>query len=202
MEKSIFITFEGLDGSGKSTQISILKNYLEDKGIKVYVTREPGGTEVGEKIRSILLDPDLTLKPWTEAFLYIGSRVENTEKIKKKLQEGFWVICERYMDSTIAYQGYGRGLPINILSDLNRIATSNLIPHITFLIDIEPYKSLSRKKNFDRIERESLEFYDKVRKGYLEIAEREKERFVVVSGERSIEEIRKDIISYLERKYI
>jgi dTMP kinase len=202
MERSIFITFEGLDGSGKSTQISILKNYLEDKGIKVYVTREPGGTEVGEKIRSILLDPDLTLKPWTEAFLYIGSRVENTEKIKKKLQEGFWVICERYMDSTIAYQGYGRGLPINILSDLNRIATSNLIPHITFLIDIDPYKSLSRKKNFDRIERESLEFYDKVRKGYLEIAEREKERFVVVSGERSIEEIRKDIISYLERKYI
>jgi|UniRef100_A0A7C3SND2 dTMP kinase len=202
MEKSIFITFEGLDGSGKSTQISILKNYLEDKGIKVYVTREPGGTEVGEKIRSILLDPDLTLKPWTEAFLYIGSRVENTEKIKKKLQEGFWVICERYMDSTIAYQGYGRGLPINILSDLNRIATSNLIPHITFLIDIDPYKSLSRKKNFDRIERESLEFYDKVRKGYLEIAEREKERFVVISGERSIEEIRKDIISYLERKYI
>jgi dTMP kinase len=175
---------------------------LEDKGIKVYVTREPGGTEVGEKIRSILLDPDLTLKPWTEAFLYIGSRVENTEKIKKKLQEGFWVICERYMDSTIAYQGYGRGLPINILSDLNRIATSNLIPHITFLIDIDPYKSLSRKKNFDRIERESLEFYDKVRKGYLEIAEREKERFVVISGERSIEEIRKDIISYLERKYI
>jgi dTMP kinase len=202
MERSIFITFEGLDGSGKSTQISILKNYLEDKGIKVYVTREPGGTEVGEKIRSILLDPDLTLKPWTEAFLYIGSRVENTEKIKKKLQEGFWVICERYMDSTIAYQGYGRGLPINILSDLNRIATSNLIPHITFLIDIDPYKSLSRKKNFDRIERESLEFYDKVRKGYLEIAEREKERFVVISGERSIEEIRKDIISYLERKYI
>jgi dTMP kinase len=202
MERSIFITFEGLDGSGKSTQISILKNYLEDKGIKVYVTREPGGTEVGERIRSILLDPDLTLKPWTEAFLYIGSRVENTEKIKKKLQEGFWVICERYMDSTIAYQGYGRGLPINILSDLNRIATSNLIPHITFLIDIDPYKSLSRKKNFDRIERESLEFYDKVRKGYLEIAEREKERFVVISGERSIEEIRKDIISYLERKYI
>ena len=202
MERSIFITFEGLDGSGKSTQISILKNYLEDKGIKVYVTREPGGTEVGEKIRSILLDPDLTLKPWTEAFLYIGSRVENTEKIKKKLQEGFWVICERYMDSTIAYQGYGRGLPINILSDLNRIATSNLIPHVTFLIDIDPYKSLSRKKNFDRIERESLEFYDKVRKGYLEIAEREKERFVVISGERSIEEIRKDIISYLERKYI
>lgn len=202
MERSIFITFEGLDGSGKSTQISILKNYLEDKGIKVYVTREPGGTEVGEKIRSILLDPDLTLKPWTEAFLYIGSRVENTEKIKKKLQEGFWVICERYMDSTIAYQGYGRGLPINILSDLNRIATSNLIPHITFLIDIDPYKSLSRKKNFDRIERESLEFYDKVRKGYLEIAERKKERFVVISGERSIEEIRKDIISYLERKYI
>jgi dTMP kinase len=202
MERSIFITFEGLDGSGKSTQISILKNYLEDKGIKVYVTREPGGTEVGEKIRSILLDPDLTLKPWTEAFLYIGSRVENTEKIKKKLQEGFWVICERYMDSTIAYQGYGRGLPINILSDLNRIATSNLIPHITFLIDIDPYKSLSRKKNFDRIERESLEFYDKVRKGYLEIAEREKERFVIISGERSIEEIRKDIISYLERKYI
>jgi dTMP kinase len=202
MERSIFITFEGLDGSGKSTQISILKNYLEDKGIKVYVTREPGGTEVGERIRSILLDPDLTLKPWTEVFLYIGSRVENTEKIKKKLQEGFWVICERYMDSTIAYQGYGRGLPINILSDLNRIATSNLIPHITFLIDIDPYKSLSRKKNFDRIERESLEFYDKVRKGYLEIAEREKERFVVISGERSIEEIRKDIISYLERKYI
>ncbi len=202
MERSIFITFEGLDGSGKSTQISILKNYLEDKGIKVYVTREPGGTEVGEKIRSILLDPDLTLKPWTEAFLYIGSRVENTEKIKKKLQEGFWVICERYMDSTISYQGYGRGLPINILSDLNRIATSNLIPHVTFLIDIDPYKSLSRKKNFDRIERESLEFYDKVRKGYLEIAEREKERFVVISGERSIEEIRKDIISYLERKYI
>uniref|UniRef100_A0A7C3MIY6 Thymidylate kinase n=1 Tax=Dictyoglomus thermophilum TaxID=14 RepID=A0A7C3MIY6_DICTH len=202
MERSVFITFEGLDGSGKSTQISILKNYLEDKGVKVYVTREPGGTEVGEKIRSILLDPDLALRPWTEAFLYIGSRVENTEKIKEKLQEGFWVLCERYMDSTIAYQGYGRGLPINILSDLNKIATSNLIPHITFLIDIDPYKSLSRKKNFDRIERENLEFYNKVRKGYLEIAEIEKDRFVVISGDRPKEEVSKDIIAYLERKYL
>lgn len=202
MKNSLFITFEGIDGSGKTTQAILLKDYLESKGFKVYLTREPGGTEVGSKIREILLSPDFSINPWTEVFLYLASRVENTIVLKKKLEENYIVICERYADSTIAYQGYGRNLPLNILAEMNSIATLGLKPDITFLIDIEPELALRRKKTFDRIEMESKDFYYRVREGYLEIAKREQERFIIIPGNLSKEEIFERIVKRIKEKFL
>ncbi len=202
MKNSFFITFEGIDGSGKTTQAILLKDYLESKGFKVYLTREPGGTEVGSKIREILLSPDFSINPWTEVFLYLASRVENTIVVKKKLEENYIVICERYADSTIAYQGYGRNLPLNILAEMNSIATLGLKPDITFLIDIEPELALRRKKTFDRIEMESKDFYYRVREGYLEIAKREQERFIIIPGNLSKEEIFERIVKRIKEKFL
>ncbi|MCX7721370.1 MAG: dTMP kinase [Dictyoglomus thermophilum] len=202
MKNSLFITFEGIDGSGKTTQAILLKDYLESKGFKVYLTREPGGTEVGSKIREILLSPDFSINPWTEVFLYLASRVENTIVVKKKLEENYIVICERYADSTIAYQGYGRNLPLNILAEMNSIATLGLKPDITFLIDIEPELALRRKKTFDRIEMESKDFYYRVREGYLEIAKREQERFIIIPGNLSKEEIFERIVKRIKEKFL
>lgn len=197
--RKIFITLEGLDGCGKSTQALFLRDYLEGKRLKVYLTREPGGSEVGDRIREILLSTSYVLNSWTEAFLYIASRVENSKIIKQKLEEDFIVICERYIDSTIAYQGYGRGLPLDMLENLNKVATLGLTPTITFLFDIDPHIALSRKKTFDRIEREDIMFYERVREGYLNIAKKETERIVVISGELSEKEIFSYIVSYVER---
>lgn len=199
MRKKIFITLEGLDGCGKSTQALFLRDYFEKKGLKVYLTREPGGSEVGDRIRELLLSTSLILNSWTEAFLYIASRVENSQIIRQKLEEDFIVICERYIDSTIAYQGYGRGLPLDVLENLNRIATLGLSPTVTFLFDIDPRIALSRKKTFDRIEKEDMYFYTRVREGYLAIAKKEKDRIVVLSGELSEMEIFNHIVSYVEK---
>ncbi len=198
--KGLFITFEGLDGCGKTTQAFLLKEFFENKDYAIYLTREPGGTKVGERVREILLDPNYVLNPWSEVFLYLVSRVENSQNIKEKIQNGIFVICERYADSTIAYQGYGRGLPINMLVNFNKIATLGLVPDITFLIDIAPEVSLRRKKEFDRIERESLEFYSKVRKGYLALAEENKERFVIISGDAPEKEIFEKVSFFVEKK--
>ena len=202
MKNSLFITFEGIDGSGKTTQAILLKDYLESKGFKVYLTREPGGTEVGSKIREILLSPDFSINPWTEVFLYLASRVENTIVVKKKLEENYIVICERYADSTIAYQGYGRNLPLNILMEMNGIATSGLKPDITVLIDLDPELALRRKKTFDRIEMESRDFYYRVREGYLEIAKKEQERFIIIPGNLSKEEIFERIVKRIKEKFL
>ncbi|TYT22953.1 dTMP kinase [Dictyoglomus thermophilum] len=202
MKNSLFITFEGIDGSGKTTQAILLKDYLESKGFKVYLTREPGGTEVGSKIREILLSPDFSINPWTEVFLYLASRVENTIVLKKKLEENYIVICERYADSTIAYQGYGRNLPLNILAEMNGIATSGLKPDLTVLIDLDPELALRRKKTFDRIEMEGKDFYYRVREGYLEIAKREQERFIIIPGSLSKEEIFERIVKRIKEKFL
>ncbi|ACI19026.1 dTMP kinase [Dictyoglomus thermophilum] len=202
MKNSLFITFEGIDGSGKTTQAILLKDYLESKGFKVYLTREPGGTEVGSKIREILLSPDFSINPWTEVFLYLASRVENTIVVKKKLEENYIVICERYADSTIAYQGYGRNLPLNILAEMNDIATSGLKPDLTVLIDLDPELALRRKKTFDRIEMEGKDFYYRVREGYLEIAKREQERFIIIPGSLSKEEIFERIVKRIKEKFL
>lgn len=202
MKNSLFITFEGIDGSGKTTQAILLKDYLEGKGFKVYLTREPGGTEVGSKIREILLSPDFSINPWTEVFLYLASRVENTIVVKKKLEENYIVICERYADSTIAYQGYGRNLPLNILAEMNGIATSGLKPDLTVLIDLDPELALRRKKTFDRIEMEGKDFYYRVREGYLEIAKREQERFIIIPGSLSKEEIFERIVKRIKEKFL
>ncbi len=182
-----FITVEGIEGSGKSTLAEGLYNKLKEKGFPVFITHEPGGTETGEKIREILLFSE-TLSPWTELFLFLASRREHVEKkILPALREGKIVICDRFDDSTIAYQGFGRGLSLRILKRMNKIATSQLKPNLTFLIDINPEKGLKRRKRIDRIERENIEFHKRVREGYLKIAKRAKKRVLVIDGESSPE---------------
>lgn len=198
--ESIFITFEGLDGCGKTTQAKLLKDFLEKENYKVYLTREPGGTILGENIRNILLNFNINIHPWTEALLYLSSRAENSLVIKEKLKEEYVVICERYIDSTIAYQGYGRNLPIKKLKELNELVTFGLKPDITILLDMVPEKIFTRKKILDRIEKESLDFYYKVMEGYLKIAEEERERIFVVSGELLVEEIHREILKIILKK--
>ncbi|MEN2984107.1 MAG: dTMP kinase [Dictyoglomaceae bacterium] len=198
--ESIFITFEGLDGCGKTTQARLLKEFLERKNYKIYLTREPGGTILGENIRNILLNSDISIHPWTEALLYLSSRVENSLVIKEKLKEKYIVICERYIDSTLAYQGYGRGLPINKLKKLNELVTFGLNPDVTILLDISPEKIFQRKESLDRIEKENLNFYHKVREGYLKIAKENKSRIFVISGELLIEEIHHIILKIILKK--
>ncbi|MCS7201827.1 MAG: dTMP kinase [Dictyoglomus sp.] len=198
--ESIFITFEGLDGCGKTTQARLLKEFLERKNYKIYLTREPGGTILGENIRNILLNSDISIHPWTEALLYLSSRAENSLVIKEKLKEKYIVICERYIDSTLAYQGYGRGLPINKLKKLNELVTFGLNPDVTILLDISPEKIFQRKESLDRIEKENLNFYHKVREGYLKIAKENKSRIFVISGELLIEEIHHIILKIILKK--
>lgn len=197
---SIFITFEGLDGCGKTTQARLLKDFLERENYKVFSTREPGGTILGENIRNILLNSNLSIHPWAEAFLYLSSRVENSLMIKEKLREGYIVICERYVDSTLAYQGYGRGLPLEKLKELNKIVTFGVNPDVTILLDIAPETIFLRKRILDRIEKENLDFYYKVRKGYLKIAEEDRNRVFVISGELLEEEIHRRILEIVLKK--
>jgi len=178
------ITIEGIEGSGKSTLAKGLYNKLREKGFPALLTWEPGGTEVGEKIREILLFSE-NLSPWTELLLFLASRKEHVEKkILPALREGKIVICDRFFDSTIAYQGFGRDLPLRILKRINKIVTDNLKPNLTFLLDISPEKGLKRIKKRDRIEKEDFEFHKKVREGYLKIAKRAKKRIFVIDGEK------------------
>jgi len=180
-----FITVEGIEGSGKSTLAKGLYNKLKEKGFPVLLTWEPGGTGVGEKIREVLLFSE-NLSPWTELLLFLASRKEHVEKkILPALREGKIVICDRFDDSTIAYQGFGRGLPLRMLKRINKMVTEKLKPNLTFLLDIEPSEGLNRVGRRDRIERENIEFHTKVREGYLKIAKRAKKRVVVIDGKKS-----------------
>lgn len=178
INKGLFITFEGIDGSGKSTQVTALKDFLEGKGLQVLLVREPGSTVIGEKIRSILLDKaNSGMTSEAELLLYEAARSQNvSEVIRPALQRGRIVICDRFYDSTVAYQGYGRGLDLDAVNFLNRYATGGLEPDITFLLDL-PAKSAWDRMNVregsqDRLEIEGLGFMDKVRAGYLELSSR------------------------------
>ncbi|MDD3819323.1 MAG: dTMP kinase [Actinomycetota bacterium] len=201
MKKGLFITFEGLDGSGKTTQIKLLDSYLKGEGFDVILTREPGGTEIGRKIREILLDKknqDISHK--TETFLFLASRAELTSKvIAPALGAGKIVICDRFFDSTLVYQGIARGLGVEEILKMSLWATDGLVPDITFLLSIKVsrcdkrIKEANRKK--DRIEMEENNFKEKIYKGYLDIARKNKERFVVIDAEKSIESIFEEIKS-------
>ncbi len=198
MKKSLFITFEGIEGCGKSTQAKMLKEYLIEQGEKVLLTREPGGPKISEDIRDILLDTDNhEMLPETEMLLYMASRSQHTgEWIVPALKRGTFVISDRYYDSSIAYQGAARKIDRNIIDIITKYATFGLIPDLTYLIDMPAEIGLSRisRTDADRLERESLEFHEKVRNSFLEIAEIEKERYIVVDGCKSIDEIHKFII--------
>ncbi len=204
--KGVFITFEGIEGAGKSTQAKKLYDYLIEKGKNVILTREPGGTKTGEKIRDILLSPtDELFPPIAEVFLYEADRSFHIHnKIIPYLKREYTVICDRFTDSTLAYQGYARGLDLELIKSLNEIATEGLKPDITFLIDIpveEGLKRIKEKRGFDRIENEDLEFHTRLRNGFLKIAEEEKDRIVVIDGIRDVDSVFNEIISVLRERF-
>ncbi len=191
----MLITFEGLDCSGKTTQAKLLAERLERMGKRVMILREPGGTTISERIREILLDKKHTqLNRITELFLFSASRAQLvSEVIKPALKKNYIVICDRFYDSTTAYQGWGRGIDIEGIQKIHTVATSGLVPDITFLIDIDASEATRRKKaaelKEDRMESSGRAFYEKVRKGYFELARKEPKRFVVLKGNKTIDEI-------------
>ena len=191
------ITFEGIDGSGKSTQIQLLEAEFEKLGISYKTFREPGGTKLSEKIRAILLDKEnIELYSNAESLLFAAARAQLTaEQIKPAITKGEFVICDRFTDSTIAYQGYGRGLNINNLELMNTIATDGLIPDITFILDIDPEKASERIKTeaTDRMESGGIDFFQKIRQGYCQIREQNQSRCIVINGEKPQKDISKEI---------
>ncbi|MBN1620499.1 dTMP kinase [candidate division WOR-3 bacterium] len=197
----LFISFEGVEGSGKTTQIELLKAYLTEKNRDFTVTFEPGGTEVGKKIRDILLQNKLNISAYTELFLYLASRVENTENvIIPSLESNKIVISDRYADSTIAYQVYGRGLPETLVNELNTIATSGINPNITFLLDFEPECGLERKGlKKDRIEKENIEFHIRVRGGYRTLARKHPDRIILLDARLPQDEIHRAIADRVQK---
>ena len=200
----VFITFEGIEGSGKSTQISRLLQHLANSGRPVTLTREPGGTSIGDQIRSILLDPaNRMLDPSAELLLYAASRAQHLrDVILPALGAGRIVLCDRFSDATLAYQGYGRGLSIATIRELDRIVTAGLRPRLTVLLDLAAETGVLRARGRNtsqglggeaRFENEDLTFHDRVRNGYLELARQEPERIRVVNAARTPEEIQDDI---------
>ena len=197
MKPGVFITFVGRDGAGKTTQIQMLADFLASKGIEIVLTREPGGTRIGEMIRDIILDPcHKEMAHLTEAFLYASSRAQHVaQKIRPALEAGNTVICDRFMDSSIAYQGYGRKLGERVRI-INEIAVDGLVPDLTFLILVDPDEGKKRISNgvLDRLELEEIDYHTDVYEGYLELARRYPERILVIDGQHGIEEISKEII--------
>lgn len=191
MKKGLFITFEGADGCGKTTQLNLLAEYLQSKGLEVVVTREPGSRGLGEKIREILLNYDGEVSSNCEAFLFLADRAQHIDMlVKPSIEAGKIVLCDRHTDSTIAYQGYGRGVDLQRIKMLNSLATSGLVPDLTLVFDIDVETSMARVgKNKDRMESAGVEFHEKVRQGYLEIAKAEPERVKVINSKDSIENI-------------
>ncbi|MCF7848851.1 MAG: dTMP kinase [Kiritimatiellales bacterium] len=194
-EPGKFITFEGPDGSGKSTQVRLLAERLKAQCITVHCTREPGGTATGEAIRNILQHDavDEALGARTELLLFAASRAQLMNfKILPALERGDWIICDRFIDSTMAYQGYGRGLPLDTLNSINHFAIGGRKPDVTLLLDLDVGRAFQRmaplfnsgEESPDRFEREDREFHEKVRAGYLELADGEPDRFRVVDADR------------------
>ena len=201
MAKGMFITFEGGDGCGKTTQIKLLDEYLKGKGYKTLLTREPGSKGLGEKVREILLNYDGEVSSVCESFLFLADRAQNTDCIiKPALEEGTIVICDRHTDSSVAYQGYGRGLDVDRIKMLNNIATSGLKPDLTIVLDVDVETSQARVgSEKDRMESAGIEFFERVRQGYLEIAKQEPERVKIVDSTQSIEQIHKEILELVGR---
>lgn len=191
MQKGLFITFEGADGSGKTTQLNNVKSFLEQKGFDVVITREPGALDIGQKIRNILLHHDGIVADRCEMFLFLADRAQHVETfIKPAIDEGKIILCDRHTDSTIAYQGYGRGQDINLLKDLNKIAINGLKPDLTLLFDVSTEVAQERVgSEKDRMESAGIEFHKKVRNGYLELQKQEPERIKMVNANNSIEEV-------------
>lgn len=199
MMQGLFITFEGPDGCGKTTQMKLLAEYFEKKGKEVVLTREPGGKGLGEKVREILLNYDGEVSDRCESFLFLADRAQNIDIIvNPAVKEGKIVLCDRHIDSTVAYQGYGRGLNIDRINMLNNLATNGKKPDLTLVFDVDVETSMKRVgKEKDRMESAGIDFHNRVRKGYLELAKQEPKRIKVLDATKSIEGIHKDVINIL-----
>lgn len=203
--KGKFITFEGCEGVGKSRQIRLLEDYLNNNGIKYYLTREPGGTTVSEQIRKVILDgKNQTMTDECEALLYAAARVQLLkENVKPRLDNGELVLCDRYIDSSFAYQGYARGLGVDFVEKINDYAVKNFMPDYTLFLKLPPEVAFKRKggvdKN-DRLELSGREFHDKVYAGYLDLAEKYKDRIIVIDASGEKEETHAKIIKALKEK--
>ena len=203
MGKGIFITFEGADGCGKTTQLELLATYLESKGKRVLKTREPGAKGLGEQIRKILLNYDGEVSDRCESFLFLADRAQHIDIIvKPAVAEGKIVLCDRHIDSSVAYQGYGRGLDSEKIDRLNMLATNGKRPDLTFVFDIDVETSMQRVgQEKDRMESAGTEFFNRVREGYLEIARKEPDRVKVIDASKSINKIHHDVVEIIN-KYI
>lgn len=196
--KGVFITLEGVEGCGKTTQIEQLRNHLASKGYEVLVTREPGGTPVADAIRELLLDPaNGAMSPSTELLLYAAARAQHVdERIRPALEADKVVLCDRFADSTTAYQGAGRGLPTDLIGQLHQFATRGVWPALTIVIDLPVDEGLKRAGldgTYDRIEKETLAFHERVRAAFLRLAEEQPDRVRVVDGARSVEAVAAEV---------
>ncbi len=202
----MFITLEGPDGSGKSTQAHLLAEWLREQEYDVVLTREPGGTPIGDQIRAVLHDPRNTaMDARTEILLYSASRAQHVaQRIRPALAAGKIVISDRYAGSTLAYQGYGRGLDLETLRTITVFATGGLTPDLTLYLDVAPQEGLQRRLlgggEWNRLDAEALEFHQRVRAGYLALVEQEPEHWVVVDAARSVEEVRAEIRALVKAK--
>ncbi|MEA2104379.1 MAG: dTMP kinase [Candidatus Cloacimonadota bacterium] len=206
----LFITFEGIEGCGKSTQAKLLAKNLTKAGYEILLTREPGGPQISEKIRDILLDnQNEEMYKLTEIFLYMASRSQHTfQWIKPALEEGKIIICDRYYDSTFAYQGAARNIPADIVKSINKIAILGTNPDTTFLVDVPVNVGLARINkltenggNIDRLESESVEFHQRVRDSYLKLSEEYSERIAVLNGLEKVDSLQSKIQKMLKNKY-
>lgn len=200
MEKGLFITLEGADGCGKTTQLNLLKEYLTSRGYEIVVTREPGGKGLGEKLREILLNYDGEVSDRCEAFLYLADRAQNIDTIiKPAINSGKIVLCDRHTDSSVAYQGYGREQNIDNINMLNELAVNGVHPDLTIVFDIDTETSMARVgAEKDRLESAGIEFHKRVRNGYLEIAKKNSQRIKVVDASQTIEDVQRDVIKIVE----
>ncbi len=198
LKKGIFISFEGIEGTGKTTQARLLSERLVEKGYEVILTQEPGGTVIGNRIREILLLPEhKEMSYMTELLLYNAARAQHlSEKIIPALNQGKVVITDRFTDSTVAYQGYGRGIDIQLIMSINNIATGGIKPHLTILFDLDVEVGLKRNRGInkvDRLELEDIEFHKKVREGYLKIAEAEPDRIKTVDTSLPLKDVSENV---------
>lgn len=207
MKQGVFITFEGCDGSGKSTQAKLLNDYLTERNIPCVLTREPGGKKISEKIRTLLLDPEnREMSAPCEALLYAASRVQLlSDIVAPNLSDGKIVICDRYVDSSIAYQSYARGLKKSFVESVNSYALENFLPDLTFFVDLSAKDAFIRKHGVDandRIEQQGIEFHTKVYEGFVAEAKLHPDRFVVLDGKKDVQGIFEDVLSALKARKI
>lgn len=199
----MLITFEGADGSGKSTQIKFAELYLKESGYEVVTTRDPGGTDLGLHFREILLNYTDKITDLAEMFIFLADRAQHVElKIKPLLEQGKIILCDRYIDSTVAYQGYGRGISVEEIELLNKIATKNTLPDLTLLFNVSTEVGMERvAKNGskDRLESEIEDFHKKVSAGYLKLAKKHPERFTIINANKSVEEVKSQVKQALDK---